>query len=310
MKYLVSSKVYRQLELVAVGSWWLYDTSSAAQDPAGLAKGKIVRIPLNREDVAFSDNSIDIRTKRAVMKFLRFVSDYENQESTWIPYRDRSVVEFLRHECKLPPFLVQLFGGLVLSWLPSDQTTTGFALPRIARHIRSIGRLGPGFAAVIPRWGGLSEVGQVACRAGAVGGAVFMLKNAVKEIETSNDSTITVRLSNNETVTANHVVAGVDDIPGDDCASTSECAVARQISVLSSSLQTLFPTIVDGGPAPAATVVIFPQDSLREATPAVYLQVHNSITGECPEKQCKWTYLRSLPAGFMMICNNTYLHSL
>jgi len=46
-----------------------------------------------------------------------------------------------------------------------------------------MGMFGPGFGSVIPKWGGLSEVAQVACRAGAVGGAVYVLGKDIKAIE-------------------------------------------------------------------------------------------------------------------------------
>ena len=46
-------------------------------------------------------------------------------------------------------------------------------------HLVSVGVHGPGFAAVYPKFGGMSEACQIACRASAVAGGVYMLGEGV-----------------------------------------------------------------------------------------------------------------------------------
>jgi Rab proteins geranylgeranyltransferase component A len=176
---LVSSKVYRQLEFQAVGNWWIYEGAADINKTESGAVGRLKRIPNGREDV-FSDNSIDVRAKRNLMKFLKFVADYENHTEVWQSHSEESLPVFLSTIFSLPPPLQITIFALTLSLKSPTETTVRYSLPRIARHLTSMGVFGPGFAAVIPKWGGSSEIAQVACRAGAVGGGVYILGTGVR----------------------------------------------------------------------------------------------------------------------------------
>ena len=81
--YLVSSRVYRQLEFLAVGSWWVYtqnEGDGASETP--LPHGRLLKVPNGREDV-FLDQQLEFKAKRALMKFLRFIGEYEEQTDVW-----------------------------------------------------------------------------------------------------------------------------------------------------------------------------------------------------------------------------------
>ncbi|KAH0382719.1 hypothetical protein KCU92_g5981, partial [Aureobasidium melanogenum] len=169
---LVSSKTNDQLEFMAVGGWFVFEKQ---EDDA-----RVVRVPNGREDI-FADPSLTLKMKGQLMKFLRFVAAFEEKPETWQPHRDTPFVDFLSEQFGLPA--VDTLLALCLSLETPEKTTTEFALPRIARHLRSIGVFGPGFGAVIPKWGGLSEVVQVACRACAVGGGIYVLGQGISSIE-------------------------------------------------------------------------------------------------------------------------------
>ncbi|KAG9746822.1 hypothetical protein KCU73_g7514, partial [Aureobasidium melanogenum] len=169
---LVSSKTNEQLEFMAVGGWFVFEKQ---EDDA-----RVVRVPNGREDI-FADPSLTLKMKGQLMKFLRFVAAFEEKPETWQPHRDTPFVDFLSEQFGLPA--VDTLLALCLSLETPEKTTTEFALPRIARHLRSIGVFGPGFGAVIPKWGGLSEVVQVACRACAVGGGIYVLGQGISSIE-------------------------------------------------------------------------------------------------------------------------------
>ena len=329
---LVSSKVHRQLEFLAMGSWWVYSGHNSSEQKSGDVEqetrseeqlgtppqenSKLLRIPTNREDVAFSDSSLDLRSKRSLMKVLRFVMDFENQSEVWEPYNSRPFSDLLSEHFKLPSSLHDMLIAIALTPFPPAQTTTSFALPRIARHLRSTGRLGPGFSSIIPKWGGVSELVQVACRAAAVGGAVYILNEDIvngadtKHLGTAEDSStpttlghVTVKLKRGDTVAARWVVGTEDDFETfADTASYQQPAVAemphtftRSISIVSSPLKSLFP-VTEGAQPPSGAVVVLPSGSVntlkgvtvgREDLPPVYLIIHSSDTGECPAGQSK-----------------------
>ncbi|KAF4635413.1 hypothetical protein G7Y89_g2682 [Cudoniella acicularis] len=271
---LVSSKVYRQLEFQAVGNWWIF------------AEGSLKRLPNGREDI-FQDKSIDNRAKRSLMKFLKFVVDYENQTETWEAHANDNLQNFLSSQFQFPPQLQTVIAALTLSLDPPDNTTVRWALSRIARHLTSIGVFGPGFGAVFPKWGGGAEIAQVACRAGAVGGGVYVLGTGIQDVQNAeprpeDEATSSLSLSNGETVRTKRL------IPGTKTTATSKNMTSKVIAVVSSSLNSIFMSSVEGSPLSAVSVVVFPPNTLSiegsQLNP-IYIMAHSSETGECPSSQ-------------------------
>ena len=195
---------------------------------------------------------------------------------------------------------------------PSDQIPVKWALPRIARHLTSIGVFGPGFGAVVPKWGGGAEISQVACRAGAVGGGVYVLGTRIKGLETvteDSEQLSKVQLSNGETVRTRHLIGGVRN---QELANPK--VVSKITGVVSSPLTPLFKSSVEGSPLAAVSVVVVPSNSLPESIAQphpVYIMVHSSETGECPNGQCECLPFLVPSVHYMMIqLMNTYLHCL
>jgi RAB protein geranylgeranyltransferase component A len=295
---LVSSRSDQQLEFLAVGSWFVY-TAGQNGTLASLA-----RVPGSREDL-FADQSIEPRAKRSLMKFLRFVGDFENQ-SDWQEQADTPFHSFLSSRFGLPPAVQAPFAALTLSPNPPDATTVAFALPRVARHLRSMGLFGPGFGAVVPKWGGLAEIAQVGCRAGAVGGAVYVLgtglatdtseqglvtKTSDGEGEASHLGQTQLNLTNGDVVKTKWLAGSLAALPQSATSAipSSTLTVSRCIAIVSSPLKSLFPAMAEGAPQPAVAVVVFPSSSLEAEldSPPIHLFVHSSETGECPPGQCK-----------------------
>jgi RAB protein geranylgeranyltransferase component A len=280
------------LEFLAVGSWWVYsagaegETSTAPDDKP--QRGRFLKVPNGREDV-FQDHDLDFKAKRALMKFLRFIGEYEDQTQVWEEHRRKPFSTFLSEQFKVPASMQGPLMALTLSPAGSDRTTTEYALPRIARHLRSIGVFGAGFGAVIPKWGGLSEISQVSCRACAVGGGVYVLGTGIVSpadgVPEAADNKTKLHLKDGEVITAKWVVGGRSSPALED----SYC---RSTTIVSSSLLPLFPPIAEEAPAPASAVVAFPSgslslDSQADDLPPVHVFVHSSDTGECPSGQCK-----------------------
>ena len=321
----MASKVYRQLEFLAVGSWWIYEHEESCEDAknreagsseAAPSTGSLKRIPGGREDV-FADKSIDLRSTRSLMKFLKLATDTEAHALLLETWGSKPFPDLLETHLSIPPRLQAPLLALTMSPHPPAKTLTSYALPRIHRHLTSVGMFGPGFGSVIPKWGGLAEIAQVACRAGAVGGGVYVLKKdfdmneyldqqASDKDETSLDEHSqhsTVRLEGGEDIKTDWIVGSEWDLPSqlkaDIIEPTTPVYVSRTITIVSSSLSQLFPPPAEGAPPPAGAVVVFPTGSIEleseineaqtftENPPPVYLMIHSSDTGECPTGQCK-----------------------
>ncbi|QPC69823.1 hypothetical protein HYE68_000575 [Fusarium pseudograminearum] len=278
---LVDSKAFRQIEFLAVGSFYIYQPSS---DPASIPS--LSRIPSTREDV-FSNKSISARSKRSLMKFLKFVLDFnsEPQIETWTPHADEELAEFLVSEFKLDAALQSYVITLTLTHDGKISVKDG--LTAISRHLTSMGVFGAGFAAVYPKWGGLSEVAQVGCRAAAVGGATYMLGSGIKSLERSSsaeaEAPLELSFTNDIDVKAKLVIQGADTID------PNSTRISRLTVVTKADLSSLFELLTEGAPVPAVAVVAFPTGSVSEGeNPSefpVYAMIHSSDTGECPSGQ-------------------------
>ncbi|MCJ1396424.1 Rab proteins geranylgeranyltransferase component A [Xylographa bjoerkii] len=315
---LVSSKVYRQLEFLAVGSWWLYEADKRTENAAiPSAKDKIngilKRIPGGREDV-FADKSIDLKSKRALMRFLRLAADVDAQQPVLEEWGHRAFEDFLTSQFSLSLELQSTLHALTLSLQPPTITKTSYALPRITRHFASIGVFGPGFGSVISKWGGMAEMAQVACRAGAVGGGIYVLGKAVDRVRNNDRSSseisqrrLTVSLHDGDTVTSDWIAGSGHDLPaqfGVDTHHQSATYISRSITIVSSPLSSLFPLAAEGAPPPAGAIIVFSAGSIgTAASPPVYLTIHSSDTGECPAGQCVIyaSTLESGSAGFELL---------
>ncbi|KAL4904716.1 hypothetical protein BDW74DRAFT_154437 [Aspergillus multicolor] len=281
---LVSSKVYRQLEFQAVGSWWIYK-------PASGKDKDLYRVPSSREDI-FADDFISMKSKRTLMRFLRSLN-LESPSDADSTVEDEALAkplpEYLTSKFQVPLELYDPLLSLSLSQAPAQSTIARYAVPRIQRHLTSIGVFGPGFGSVLVKWGGGSEIAQVGCRALAVGGGVYVLNSGIETLDqdAADDSRIQLRLLSGETISTQYVVGFDWDVPSQTETSCDYEKVSRSITIVSSALDDLFPVTAEGGPVPAGAVVVFPAASLglTDESPPVYISVHSSETAECPTGQ-------------------------
>ena len=219
------------------------------------------------------------------MKFLKFVLDYEedSQKEVWKPKAAEPLTEFLVSQFKLDP---QLQASIVAMTLSLDgKVTVEEGLKAITRHLSSMGKFGA-FAAVYPKWGGLSEVAQVGCRAGAVGGATYMLGSSVVSCKKTDGSRLEIELSDGTTVKGRSVVKG------SETSARSDIRISRLTAIVSAEYPSILQPANEGSPTPAVALVAFPpgtvslEDGFSTEYP-VYAGVHSSDTGECPTGQSK-----------------------
>lgn len=278
---LVSSRIHSQLEFQAVGSLWIY------------TDGNLQKIPSNREDV-FADDTIPVRDKRRLMGLLRYVLE-EQDEST---ESESSTLEArLQDQFKLPDNLRPPVQALTLSTDVLSNVHFDTAMARLKRHLASMGYFGPGLAAVMAKYGGNAEIAQVACRAGAVGGFIYLLGHGIDTIEAPAEEAalLSVRLADGTAVKTRYVVGTTFDLPkghvspSPTTSSERPREVAYQTSIISGSLRHLFISTSESGPVPAVAIVLIDDGSRNK--PPVYLQIHSEDTGECPNGQCKFDCL-------------------
>jgi len=301
LSQLVSSRAYRQVEFLAVGSFFVFKPSLTPGQKPSLA-----RIPSTREDIGF-DTSIPLKGKRSLMKFLKFVLEYESEAQTeiWAPFAYGPLTDFLHKHFKIDAELQTYIIALTLSL--DGLITTKDGLHILHRHLTSMGFFGLGFAAVYPKWGGISEIAQVACRAGAVGGAVYMLGTGI-EAQSRVEDKLELHLTNGEVVKTKLLVRS-------ESGPSAEPGISRLVAILDSPLSKQFEPLVEGAPLPAVSHVAFPKGALRIDSETVskypvHASVHSSDTGECPVGQSKFL-LSPNPLKYMMIpILNTYLHCL
>lgn len=282
LSQLVSSRAFRQLEFLAVGSFFIYKPSSGAS-----SKPTLARIPSTREDV-FSSTDLPARAKRQLMKFLKLVLSYQEEasRSQWQEYADKPLAEFLAEKMGLDADLRTYITTLTLSL--DGQVSTKDGLANIHRHLTSMGMFGPGFAAVYPKWGGGSEIAQVACRAGAVGGGIYMLGTGIKEVKGDGSAEVVeVELTDGTVVKTKSLARGSKEVPAGPATK-----VSRLIAVIGSPLPSLFEATVEGAPRPGVAVVALPLGSVKtdggiESKYPIHTIVHSSETGECPSGQSK-----------------------
>ena len=288
---LISSKVYRQLEFMAVGSWWIHTPGQSDSESSELgATRSFHRVPGSREDV-FADTQISMKSKRALMRFLRHISKSDDEDSGEAEDLSMPFGEYLSSTVDVPQDLQSPLLSLSLSQQTLENTSAGYAIPRVKRHLSSIGALGPGFGGVISKYGGAAEILQVACRACAVGGGVYALDTGIQSLvdNESEEYPVQLQLSNGESVKTKSVIGAPWDLPTAERQSFSCAKNARMAAVVSSDLASLFPIAVEGAPMPASAILMFPGETLGSPqSPPVYLQVHSSDTGDCPRQQSKF----------------------
>ena len=106
---LVSSRIHNQLDFQAVGSWFLLESSGEQKH--------VVRVPSGREDI-FQDSALDLKAKRSLMKFLRFVGNFEEQSETWQSHAETPFSDFLQQK-----FVETVCGVLLRYFSKSSQLT-------------------------------------------------------------------------------------------------------------------------------------------------------------------------------------------
>ena len=293
---VVSSQIHNQLDFQAVGSWFVVDAASST----------LVAVPGSREDI-FRDDKIDMKAKRSLMKLLRSLNAEDpSQNSNTSPAQ--TFTDYLEQTFSLPSRLHAPLLALVMSTQPASNISAGYAIPRITRHLRSIGVHAPGCPALLQRYGGLAEIIQVACRANAVGGGTYVLGQGAANVHVANENKLTIELTGGDRVATSWFV-GAEAVETDgESEQLVRDTVSRSISIVGSPLSALFQPLAAGAVTPAGAIVLVPGEN--DSEPPVYIFAHSSDSGECPSGQS--TYPPLFEAFFLpnMMITYEYLSTL
>ncbi|EGX53971.1 hypothetical protein AOL_s00004g630 [Orbilia oligospora ATCC 24927] len=299
LSLLIKSNLHESLEFLKVGGWFVYDAATPLSDP-------LKRVPNTREDI-FNDKTLDPRTKRVVVRALKSMVGSEGVNlGTAATSSGLSLQQYLEQPSfRLPSSIIVAFTSLTLLHNLPSELPLGEAEERIKKHFDSLGRFGAGFSAVISRYASGSELVQVLCRAAAVtGNAIYVLENGIVDIQEPgsvsppiqalpNESTeqgIRLSLKSGDVVRTRHVVGTASNLPitaPADQISSESTGYWMSIYVVSSPLKQIFQT--DEPPPAAGAIIYVPAGSIEvngySNTNPMYVVVHSSDTGECPDGQ-------------------------
>lgn len=231
------------------------------------------------------------------MKFLRFVLQESEEPESPEVVKPGQTLEQLLDDFRIPSGLHSAVQALSLTTQSTSKSDAHVCVKNIRRYLTSIGNLGPGFGAVVAKYGSNPEIAQVACRAQAVGGGIYLLGHGIaSKVESAPNEAADpgatngphdLTLSDGTAIRTARLVAGVDDLPRDTTTpSTHEDTIRtiHSISIISNPLRTLFTSGTENSPTPAAVMVLVEARDVEHANP-IYLQVHSEDTGECPSGQ-------------------------
>ncbi|KAK6333569.1 Rab proteins geranylgeranyltransferase component A [Orbilia javanica] len=299
LSLLVKSNLHESLEFLKVGGWFVHDAAAPLSDP-------LVRVPNSREDI-FNDKTLDPRTKRVVVRALKSMVGLEGgQLGTSSKSDSISLQHHLEQSTyRLPPSIIAAFASLTLRYDLPSQIPLEEAEQRVKKHFDSLGRFGAGFSAVISRYGSGSELVQVLCRAAAVtGNALYILGNGIVDVQEAAtippptpatllepiETNIRLSLKSGDIIRTRHVVGTLSNLP--TRASTTQPSLESagywmSIYVVSCPLEQALRT--DDPPPAAGAIIYIPEKSIevdgRSNANPIYVVVHSSDTGECPEGQ-------------------------
>ncbi|QOU22018.1 hypothetical protein BRETT_002182 [Brettanomyces bruxellensis] len=277
LSLLVASRVYRYLEFQSISNFHTFENDT------------FDKMMSTKEEI-FVDQSINLPTKRLLMRFIKFVLEYELPEGKKIveSHMNENFVDFVHNIFHLSPKQVNEFCyTLGLSPMPKISVPQG--LSRVRRYLISFSVYGD-FPTLYSKYGGPGEISQGFCRSAAVAGATYKLNTSLKyydpktKIAYLNDGS-KVNITEKVVCSPSQAPGGSKNVP------KMQYEVTRLISIVEKSCKEWF------AEGENAAVVVFPPKTLStmNAYP-VQAIIMGSGTGSCPDGQCIW-YLSTIERG-------------
>ncbi|KAK9239328.1 GDP dissociation inhibitor-domain-containing protein [Lipomyces kononenkoae] len=266
LSLLIKSRVSRYLEFKPLGSFHTFEQDS------------FEKVPGTKEDI-FTSQTLTLLTKRSLMRFMKFVIDWEQNTTVWQEYKDEPISKFLEEKFGLDvPQIVELVHSIGL--LPTPKTSTEVALAKIKRYLTSMQVYG-NFPAMYSMYGTGGELAQGFCRSAAVAGAVYRLGSKLVGFD---ETTGVAELESGEKIKV------AEKIISSETVATQDEEVTRMVAVVEKDCKEWF------AEGESAAIVVFPVDTLDGNQAAVQVLVMGSGSGQCPSGQAIW-YLSIQESG-------------
>lgn len=275
LSILVKSRVHQYLEFQSLSTFHTYENDSFEK-------------LTNTKQEIFTDQNLPLMTKRNLMRFIKFVLDWENQRDIWEPFADKSIAFFLSEKFKLERAQIfELIFSIGLCY--HIETKVPAALQRIRRYLTSFDVYGP-FPVLYSKYGGAGELSQGFCRSAAVAGATYKLN---EKLLSYNPTTKEATFHDGSKVTVSErVVISPTQAPDFNYNVPQQSfEVHRLTCIVEKSCSEWF------SEGESAAVIVFPPGSLKSGNKRV---VQTFILGPgsecCPENTCIW-YLSTTETG-------------
>lgn len=157
---LIKSRVAQYLEFKGLSQFHTYES-----DSFGKVSG-------NKQDI-FQDQSLSIKTKRKLMKFIKYVLEWQIDEKTFAELKQQTILKFMTEQFELElPQITELV--IAIGLCDNLEVSASNALTRIRRYLLSLDVYGS-FPVMYSMYGSAGELAQGFCRSAAVGGATYKL---------------------------------------------------------------------------------------------------------------------------------------
>ncbi|SCU84191.1 LANO_0C00694g1_1 [Lachancea nothofagi CBS 11611] len=275
LSILLKSRVHQYLEFQSLSNFHTYENDS------------FERLTNTKQEI-FTNPSLPLMTKRNLMKFIKFVLNWETQAEVWEMYRDKPVAAFLVDKFKLEKAQVyELIFSIGLCY--NIDVKTPEALQRIRRYLTSFDVYGP-FPVLYSKYGGPGELSQGFCRSAAVAGATYKLNESL--VSYDPDTKIAIFGDGSKVGVTEKVVIAPTQCPENSRnVPKQKYEVQRLTCVVDKPCSEWF------GEGEYSSVVVFPPNSLKSGNrQAVQALIMGAGSDVCPTGTSVW-YLTSTESG-------------
>uniref|UniRef100_A0A060SXT1 Rab proteins geranylgeranyltransferase n=1 Tax=Blastobotrys adeninivorans TaxID=409370 RepID=A0A060SXT1_BLAAD len=266
LSLLIKSRVANYLEFKPLSSFHTFENDS------------FEKVAGSKEDI-FTDQSLSLITKRTLMRFIKFVLDWETQSSVWEQYKMEPIYKFLTEVFKLElPQITELV--LTIGLCVALDVPTPKALARIKRYLISLDVYGA-FPVLYSMYGSAGEIAQGFCRSAAVAGATYKLNSQLTDYD--QETQIATFADGSRIQVSEKLVVSPTSNPYRAPQGENTRIVSRLVAVVAKDCKEWF------AEGESAAVIVFPPGTLSSNNRcAVQVIIFGSGSGKCPPGQAIW----------------------